>query len=128
MKNKSTAVILAIILGGLGIHHFYLGNTKSGLIYIIVWLLFFWTVFVPVILWIIELIEGINLANKSQYEFDALYNSNASRNQNFYNDNEHTSRNQKNKTEQLFDLKKLYDAGVLTEEEFNEQKSRILNS
>ena len=41
MKNKSTAVILAIIFGGLGIHHFYLGNTKNGLIYIIVWLLFF---------------------------------------------------------------------------------------
>lgn len=132
MKNKSTAVILAILFGGLGIHHFYLGNTKSGLTYLIVWLLFFWTVFVPIILWIIELIEGINLANKSQYEFDALYNSNASRNQNFYNDinydNEHTSRNQKNKTEQLFDLKKLYDAGVLTEEEFNTQKSKILNS
>lgn len=131
MKNKSTAVILAIIFGGLGIHHFYLGNTKNGLIYIIVWLLFFWTVFVPVILWIIELIEGINLANKSQYEFDALYNSNVSRSQCFYNDNynnEHTSRNQKSKTEQLLDLKKLYDAGVLTEEEFNTQKSKILNS
>ena len=35
MKNKTTAGILAILLGGLGIHKFYLGNTKGGIIYII---------------------------------------------------------------------------------------------
>ena len=31
-------------------------------------------------------------------------------------------------TEQLLELKKLYDAGVLTNEEFNEQKNKILKS
>ncbi|WP_462431758.1 SHOCT domain-containing protein [Bacteroides nordii] len=35
---------------------------------------------------------------------------------------------QKSKTDQLFELKKLYDAGILTEEEFNVQKTKILNS
>ena len=34
-KDKTTAAILAIILGGLGIHHFYLGNTTMGIIYIV---------------------------------------------------------------------------------------------
>ncbi|WP_196040237.1 NINE protein, partial [Bacteroides nordii] len=34
MKSKSTAVLFAIILGGLGIHHFYLGDTKKGLCYL----------------------------------------------------------------------------------------------
>ena len=56
MKSKSTAVLFAIILGGLGIHHFYLGDT------------------IPIILWIIETIEGISLACKSQEEFDMKYN------------------------------------------------------
>ena len=45
------------------------------------------------------------------------------------NSNNTTSKEtQKSKTEQLLDLKKLYDAEILTEEEFNKQKSIILNS
>jgi TM2 domain-containing membrane protein YozV len=34
-KDKMVAGILAILLGGLGIHHFYLGNTTTGIIYIV---------------------------------------------------------------------------------------------
>ena len=34
-KDKMVAGILAILLGALGIHHFYLGNTKMGIIYIV---------------------------------------------------------------------------------------------
>lgn len=35
-KDKMVAGILAILLGTLGIHHFYLGNTKLALIYLLV--------------------------------------------------------------------------------------------
>lgn len=35
MKNRKTAVILAILLGWLGIHKFYLGNIQGGIIYIL---------------------------------------------------------------------------------------------
>ena len=35
MKNKTTAGILAILLGCLGIHKFYLGNNKCGIIYLL---------------------------------------------------------------------------------------------
>ncbi len=38
-KNPTTAVLLALFLGGLGAHKFYLGNTVAGIIYI----LFCWT-------------------------------------------------------------------------------------
>ena len=103
--------------------------------YLIPWLLFFWTVFIPFILWIIETIEGIILANKSQEDFDIEYNLNSYRNPTSYNNYAQTNSNnttsketQKSKTEQLLDLKKLYDAEILTEEEFNKQKSKILNS
>tara|TARA_B110001450_G_C17397443_1_gene390256 strand:- start:54 stop:545 length:492 start_codon:yes stop_codon:yes gene_type:complete len=35
--------------------------------------------------------------------------------------------NKKSKTERLLDLKKLFDTGVLTQEEFNSEKKKILN-
>jgi TM2 domain-containing membrane protein YozV len=34
-KDKMVAGVLAILLGGLGIHHFYLGNTNLGIIYLV---------------------------------------------------------------------------------------------
>jgi len=49
IKNKTTAGILAIFLGGLGVHKFYLGKTGAGILY----LLFCWT-YIPEILGIIE--------------------------------------------------------------------------
>lgn len=44
-KNPTTAVLLALLLGGIGIHKFYLGQTGKGIVY----LLFSWT-FIPAIL------------------------------------------------------------------------------
>lgn len=66
MKNKSTAGILAILLGGLGVHKFYLGKTGIGIVY----LLFFWTG-IPVI---VGLIEGIQYLTMSDNKFNHRYN------------------------------------------------------
>jgi len=44
-KNPTTAVLLALFLGGLGIHKFYLGQTGMGVVYII----FCWT-YIPAII------------------------------------------------------------------------------
>lgn len=38
-NNKTIAGILAMFLGTLGVHHFYMGDWKKGLICV----LFFWT-------------------------------------------------------------------------------------
>lgn len=51
IKNKIAAGILAIFLGGFGIHKFYLGKTGMGVLY----LLFCWT-YIPAI---VGFIEGI---------------------------------------------------------------------
>ncbi len=51
MKNKIVAGILGILIGGLGIHRFYMGHILPGIVY----LLFCWTG-IPGIL---GLIEGI---------------------------------------------------------------------
>jgi TM2 domain-containing membrane protein YozV len=48
-KDRVIAVILAIFLGGLGAHKFYMGHTMMGFIY----LLFSWT-FIPTMISLIE--------------------------------------------------------------------------
>jgi TM2 domain-containing membrane protein YozV len=65
-RNKNTAGILALILGGLGAHKFYLGQSTPGLLY----LAFCWT-FIPAIL---GLIDAIKLFGMAPNEFDQLYN------------------------------------------------------
>lgn len=51
-KNRSAAILLALLLGGLGIHKFYVEKPGAGLVY----LLFCWT-FIPIILGFIEAIQ-----------------------------------------------------------------------
>jgi TM2 domain-containing membrane protein YozV len=67
MKNKTTAAIFALILGGLGIHKFYLGKSGPGILYI----LFCWTG-IPSI---IGFIEGIKLLCMNEDSFDQEYNN-----------------------------------------------------
>lgn len=67
MKSKTTATILALFLGGLGVHKFYLDKNIMGFLYLI----FFWT-FIPAI---ISFIEALILMNTSEESFNAKYNS-----------------------------------------------------
>lgn len=64
-KSKSTAGIFALLLGGIGIHKFYLGRPVQGIVYI----LFCWT-FIPAI---VALIEGIIYLTMSDEAFTAKY-------------------------------------------------------
>lgn len=50
-KSRITAGVLALLLGGLGVHKFYLGKVGLGIVYI----LFCWT-FVPAIVAFVEAI------------------------------------------------------------------------
>ncbi len=64
-KSKIAAGLFAILLGGLGIHKFYLGRVGQGIIYI----LFCWT-FIPAI---IGLVEGIIYLSMSDQDFARKY-------------------------------------------------------
>lgn len=66
MKSKFTTAILAFFLGGLGIHRFYLGQNKLGLLY----LLFCWT-FIPAF---IALIDFFIFIFMSEDNFNYKYN------------------------------------------------------
>lgn len=60
-KSKVTAGVLAILLGGLGIHKFYTGAWGWGIVYIVLC----WT-FVP---GIVALVEAIRYLTLSEAEF-----------------------------------------------------------
>ena len=77
-KDRTTAGLLAIFLGGLGIHKFYLGFTGPGLVFLLIntvgfaitWIMFF----IPnAVVGLIALIEGIIYLTKSDEEFHQAY-------------------------------------------------------
>lgn len=69
--KKIVAGILGILLGALGIHKFYLGYTKEGVIMLLVTLLTLG--FGGFVMGVIGLIEGILYLTKSDEDFVATY-------------------------------------------------------
>ena len=67
-SKKLPAGILAILLGAFGVHKFYLGYTKEGVIMLVISLLTCGTVCS-----IIGIIEGIMYLTKTDEEFVATY-------------------------------------------------------
>lgn len=70
-KDKMVAGILAILLGSLGIHKFYLGYTKEAVIMLVVTLVTFG--FGAAVMQVIGIIEGIMYLTKTDEEFQATY-------------------------------------------------------
>jgi TM2 domain-containing membrane protein YozV len=64
-RNRLLAALLAILLGTIGAHKFYLGRNTQGVVY----LLFFWTL-IPTVLGIIE---GVVYLSMSDASFSAKY-------------------------------------------------------
>ena len=64
-RNRTVAALLAILLGWIGVHKFYLGRMNAGVVY----LLFCWTT-IPFFLGIID---GIVLFGMSDDAFSAKY-------------------------------------------------------
>ncbi len=64
-RSKIAAALFALLLGGFGIHKFYLGKIGQGILY----LLFCWT-FIPAI---VGFIEGILYLAMTDQEFNQKY-------------------------------------------------------
>lgn len=64
-KDRTSAALLALFVGGIGAHHFYLGNTGRGILYLV----FVWTL-IPVL---VAFVEGIIYLTKSDEEFQRKY-------------------------------------------------------
>ncbi len=64
-KNRAVAALLAIIVGGLGIHRFYLGDIAWGVVY----LLFSWTGIPSIIAWF----EALYFLTRSDAQWAAVH-------------------------------------------------------
>lgn len=104
MKSKSTAALWALFLGGIGAHKFYLGQTGQGLLY----LLFCWTG-IPML---VSLYEAVKYHYMNVDKFNAAYNADVA-----------IDGHNLTKLEKLHDLKA---KGVITEDEFNNQKKKMI--
>lgn len=108
MKNRIATALLALFLGGIGIHRFYLNQPGKGILYLI----FCWT-FIPAIVALVDFIIFITMD-------DETFNEK-------YNDEEPlTIRNKGNVTEEIEKLYVLKEKNIITETEFNERKSKLL--
>ncbi len=66
-KDKVAAGILAILLGGLGLHYFYIGKVTAGLITLLL-------SFVSCGIWsMLMLAQGIYMLTLTQEDFDQKY-------------------------------------------------------
>lgn len=73
-KSKTTAVLLALFLGCLGIHRIYLGR-KNGFVYLALMILFCWTIVVPFVIAICAIIDLVMIATnqwQDQYYRDLV--------------------------------------------------------
>lgn len=106
MKNKTTALILSVLLGGLGVDRFYLGYTGMGLLKLFTGGCFG-------VLWIIDIVYiatgKLFPADGSAYEDY----SPSSPNSNSYDD--------------LKKLADLHAQGIVSDEEFEKMKAELLD-
>lgn len=73
-KSKIAAGLLALFLGGLGIHKFYLGCNTAGIIMLVVFLFGFILLGFPsLIIGVIALIEAVLYLIKSDEDFERIY-------------------------------------------------------
>jgi TM2 domain-containing membrane protein YozV len=72
-KNKLVAALLAIFLGTLGLHKFYLGKIGWGITYLLLSFILGITVIVPLIIALISFIEGISYLAMSDESFTEKY-------------------------------------------------------
>ncbi|MBD2772313.1 NINE protein [Iningainema tapete] len=112
MKSKTSAILICFFVGWLGIHKFYLGNNLAGVLY----LLFCWT-FIPSI---IAFVEFFILAFMSDADFNAKYNKGMAP--------AGGAVSAQDATKALGDLKKLFDTGVITAEEYEQKRQNLLKS
>jgi TM2 domain-containing membrane protein YozV len=127
MKKKTTVALLALFLGWIGIHRFYLNQASLGIWY----LLFFWTG-IP---FLISLVDFVVFLLMSETEFNRKYNSvfvtSPSHNQNVNTSVVNVSLGDKHseKSSVADEITKLYgmkEKGIITQEEYELKKKQLL--
>ena len=124
-KNKDTALKLCIFGGIIGLHQYYVGNIKKGILYLFtggLMMFGWWADIVKILLGSFKDNTGMPLRAKKK-DYDKEINSIPTS----INIVKQSSENNVDVAEQLKKLADLKDSGVLTEEEFNSQKAKLLS-
>ncbi len=122
MRNRTAALLICFFGGYFGIHKFYLGQNVQGVLYLI----FSWT-FIP---GLISFFEFLGLCFMSDRQFDARFNYDNSAvldRQMSYPAVPPSSRSTKEATSTLYELKKLYEDGIITAEEYELKRRKMLD-
>ncbi len=70
-KNRIVAGLLAIFLGSYGVHHFYLGNNRTGVIFLLCTLVGWILIFIPpIVVWVISIVQGIRYLTSTDEDFE----------------------------------------------------------
>lgn len=149
MKSKFTAGILCLLLGGLGLHEFYLGDTKKGILYIVAFIICAITGFGAIAYVIFQIGVAIYYFTMDQAKFDEKYNgikqgTNAAYNPNpsagafkpiitgnaidFQEPTDERFSSVPSKADRLRELKQLLDERLISQEEYDIKKREIINS
>lgn len=149
MKSKLTAGLLCLLLGGLGLHEFYLGDNKKGVYYILAFILCAITGYGAILYLLFQIGVAIHYFTMDQAKFDEKYNGikrgvNAAYNPNpsakaFQSidskapvDNldspQQNESSSSSKVDKFRELKQLLDEQLISQEEFEIKKNEILNS
>ena len=72
-KSRVAAGLLAIFCGILGFHKFYLGYISAGIIMFLLTFFLWWTIVVPLAMFLVSIIEGVMYLTKSDEEFQRIY-------------------------------------------------------
>lgn len=125
-KDKVTTALLAWFLGIFGAHRFYLGQNGMGIGYLLGTL----TVIGAIFTGIISFVDAIGILIMPQDTFDRRYNpehyfleGTQSMNYNRGLDQAHV-----NIADEIAKLDHLFRTGVITFEEFERRKARLLNT
>lgn len=120
MKSKTTAYLLWFFLGLLGVHKFYLNKTGMGILYFFTCGLFF-------IGWFIDLFTLGSQVDVYNVMFGRGFGTNNNNVNNIVvNVPGHSAANPPSVHEQVTRLFELKEKGMITEEEYNLQKAKVL--
>ena len=67
-KSRGIAGLLALLMGALGLHYFYIGKTNAGIVFLLISLLS--CGFLGVITWVISVIQAVLFFTCTQQEFE----------------------------------------------------------
>lgn len=121
-KDKTTAALLAWFLGPFGVHRFYLGQNSMGVGYILGTI----TIIGAIVTGIVSFVDFIGFLIMSQDDFDRRYNPHLIAG-NAYETVGAPHSGPSNVADEIRKLDTLFQDGVITFEEFEKRKARLLN-